>query len=515
MSHQQYRTRSQTVDQDRTAGVVNSKYKDRMSALRALNNHECKCKYTVRACVTENKPLIMYRWRHTDMGTGDLDSCVDDDDFFRWELTCIMNLKRPAVMIIFNTGDMADIIQAAIESGMPVTIVLGPLVSSYLMWHFGHGPTLYMLGTSASCAGFTAMYFLTEKMRNRSAVAPFLWSVQYLLTDAVMAPILQELESSCNALDQTFKKMEQALEMERAMINMYLRHLDTQKRDFMLKRPMYESDSEFQTEDKWIPEAASMPCALPIEWKLLHSIMVRAGMWKRNTPKALRARFLNYLNSKWKEAFQTEPRRFGNVWMYPETPAPGLAPSTFLGLCTPIHLLTLVSTHGEDSPHLPSYHHTAAIEIQSINDTLPMRVEYNFGLQEEFQYTSNVTEILISCTLYVKLAPLVASGGGTNPRYVNNILCAAIKKITWDYGGEGVQHLYGDEIHFTTLQETSDVELNRKYHDQAAGLSDDERAVRAQETQLMKLELPWWWTKPNTGHWHSHCMGHPLKIRIH
>eukprot|EP00727_Mastigamoeba_balamuthi_P000676 m51a1_g10605 hypothetical protein (105) ;mRNA; f:39130-39444 len=60
-------------------------------------------------------------------------------------------------------------IQAAIESGMPVTVVLGPLVSSYLTWHFGHGPTLYMLGTSASCAGFTAMYFLTEKMRNRSA----------------------------------------------------------------------------------------------------------------------------------------------------------------------------------------------------------------------------------------------------------------------------------------------------------------------------------------------------------
>eukprot|EP00727_Mastigamoeba_balamuthi_P000677 m51a1_g10606 hypothetical protein (211) ;mRNA; f:39724-40356 len=153
------------------------------------------------------------------------------------------------------------------------------------------------------------------------AVAPFLWSVQDLLTDAVMAPILQELESSCTALDQSFKKMEQALETERAAIDMYLRHLDTQKRDFTLKRPMYESDSESQTEDEWIPEAASVPCAPPIEWKSLHSIMVRAGMWKRNTPKALRARFLNYLNGKWKEAFQTEPRQFGNVWMYPETPA--------------------------------------------------------------------------------------------------------------------------------------------------------------------------------------------------
>eukprot|EP00727_Mastigamoeba_balamuthi_P014716 m51a1_g9870 hypothetical protein (121) ;mRNA; r:73987-74349 len=120
-----------------------------------------------------------------------------------------------------------------------------------------------------------------------------------------------------------------------------------------------------------------------------------------------------------------------------------------------------------------------------------MRVGYDFDSQEEFQYTFNMTEILTLCTLYVKLAPLVTSGGGTNPRYMNDILCAAIEKITWDYGGEGVQHLYCDEIHFTMLQETSDMELDRKYHDQAAGLSDDKCAVRVQGTQLVKLELPW------------------------
>eukprot|EP00727_Mastigamoeba_balamuthi_P004454 m51a1_g14006 hypothetical protein (76) ;mRNA; r:1075213-1075440 len=74
MSHQQYRTCSQmgpmpctgapfgcayAVDQGHV-DVVDSKYKDRMSALRALSNHEHKCKYTVQVCVTENKPLIMY-----------------------------------------------------------------------------------------------------------------------------------------------------------------------------------------------------------------------------------------------------------------------------------------------------------------------------------------------------------------------------------------------------------------------------------------------------------------------
>eukprot|EP00727_Mastigamoeba_balamuthi_P014717 m51a1_g9871 hypothetical protein (134) ;mRNA; r:74606-75007 len=116
-------------------------------------------------------------------------------------------------------------------------------------------------------------------------------------------------------------KMEHVLKMERAAIDMYLCHLDMQKHDFMLKRPMYESDSKSQTEDEWIPEATSAPCALPIEWKSLHLIMVHVGMWKCNTPKALRVRFLNYLNGKWKKAFQTEPRQFGNVWMYPKMPA--------------------------------------------------------------------------------------------------------------------------------------------------------------------------------------------------
>eukprot|EP00727_Mastigamoeba_balamuthi_P001664 m51a1_g11495 hypothetical protein (452) ;mRNA; f:34-1860 len=52
-----------------------------------------------------------------------------------------------------------------------------------------------------------------------------------------------------------------------------------------------------------------------------------------------------------------------------------------------------------------------------------------------------------------------------------------------------MQHLYGDKIHFTILQEILDVELDRKYHDQAARLSDDEHAVRVQGTQLVKLEL--------------------------
>eukprot|EP00727_Mastigamoeba_balamuthi_P004453 m51a1_g14005 hypothetical protein (83) ;mRNA; r:1073166-1074962 len=47
---------------------------------------------------------------------------MDDDDFFHWELMRIMNLKRPAVVIIFNTRDLADIVP--ILSGMAMYMLM-------------------------------------------------------------------------------------------------------------------------------------------------------------------------------------------------------------------------------------------------------------------------------------------------------------------------------------------------------------------------------------------------------
>src|SRR5512139_1306831 len=115
-------------------------------------------------------------------------------------------------------------------------------------------------------------------------------------------------------------------------------------------------------------------------------------------------------------------------------PQNGLTPQQFLGLKVPIHLPTLVSTRGEDTPHLPTAHHTMAIEVSSITDVLPVRTGYDFGSQEEFSYLANTTEILTSCTLCVQLSALTAAGGGNSPRYVDDVLCAAIEKIEWLYG---------------------------------------------------------------------------------
>lgn len=199
---------------------------------------------------------------------------------------------------------------------------------------------------------------------------------------------------------------------------------------------------------------------------------------------------------------------------------PGQNAQQFLGLMAPIHLPTLASTNGADTPHLPIPHHTAALEVSSINDTMPMRTGYDFGSQEEFQYLSNTNEILTKCTLVVKLAALDASSGSGNngtvkPRYVDDILNAAIEKVEWLYGSTASTNtIYGDENHFATFQETGDSELDRKMVEQACGLSTDERYLLAQSAQQVQMELPFYWSKTNAGHWHSYALGRPLKVRI-
>jgi hypothetical protein len=186
-----------------------------------------------------------------------------------------------------------------------------------------------------------------------------------------------------------------------------------------------------------------------------------------------------------------------------------------LGLKAPIHLPTLVSTRGEDTPHLPSSHHTAAIEVYGITDVLPIRTGYDLGSQEEFSYLTNTNEILTSCTVCVQLAQLAAVNGGQKARYIDDFLCGAIEKIEWLYGNNNpLEIITGDELHFCSLQETGEEELERKYALQAAGLTSDERASLATGEQWIYLDIPWWWTKAKAGHWHAYAWGRPTRIRV-
>jgi hypothetical protein len=50
--------------------------------------------------------------------------------------------------------------------------------------------------------------------------------------------------------------------------------------------------------------------------------------------------------------------------------------------------------------------------------------------------------------------------------------------------------------------------------EQACGLSTAERFNLAKAAQVVKLELPFYWSRANAGHWHSYALGRPLKIRI-
>jgi hypothetical protein len=194
---------------------------------------------------------------------------------------------------------------------------------------------------------------------------------------------------------------------------------------------------------------------------------------------------------------------------------PGLTPQQFLGLKVPIHLPTLISTRGEDSSHLPEGHHTQALEISGIDDVLPIRTGYDLGSQEEFSYLSNTNEILTSCTVCCQLASLTPGAGGNSPRYVDDVLCTAIEKIEWLYGNNNpLEVIYGDELHFATLQETPEEELERKYALQAAGLTTAERVTLAAADQWVYLDIPWFWTKRQAGHWHAYAYGRPTRIRI-
>lgn len=182
--------------------------------------------------------------------------------------------------------------------------------------------------------------------------------------------------------------------------------------------------------------------------------------------------------------------------------------SSFMGLCAPIHLPSLVSKSGEDSIRLPRGHQTLSIEVQGTTDIAPERQGVDFGQVDYFKYINNDNEVLKSCTLAVRLDALAVGAGGApgdRPRYVDDILCAAVERIEMQFGGNVLQTIYGDELHFRNQQECLEEELMRKNRLQAAGLSDAERATLATNQQWVYLEIPFWWTRSPSANWHQYA----------
>lgn len=188
---------------------------------------------------------------------------------------------------------------------------------------------------------------------------------------------------------------------------------------------------------------------------------------------------------------------------------------SFINLTAPVHLPSLASADGADSPHLPAPHKTQAIEVSGITDIAPERQGVDFGQVDHFKYINNDQECLKSVTLTVKLAPLAAGAGGAHPRYVDDILCAAIDHIDFMYAGKVLQSLYGDEIHFRTALETPHDEISRKYKLQGAGLTVDERVALAAAPQWINLEVPFWWTRSPSASWHQYALQRMTRVVIY
>ena len=191
----------------------------------------------------------------------------------------------------------------------------------------------------------------------------------------------------------------------------------------------------------------------------------------------------------------------------------------FLPLTVPTYLPSLVSPHGEDSPHLPVAHHTQAIELQGFSNVRPITQPSStgFGTTDRFEFKRNdTTDVLTACILCVELKGLIPDGGngGVNARYHDDVLCAAIDRIEFMYGDQVCQTLYGDQIHFMEEQELPEDEFQRRQRMRASGLSKQDRVTKAAANQWVYLEIPFWWTRSPAMNFHVYAFQRQVSVNI-
>lgn len=188
--------------------------------------------------------------------------------------------------------------------------------------------------------------------------------------------------------------------------------------------------------------------------------------------------------------------------------------NSFMGLGVPVHLPSLASPNGADSPFLPIPHHAKAIDMPGITDIPPERQGVDFGGVSYFKYISNDNEALLKAVLVLQLSPL-ASRTGANPRYVDDIALAAIEYVDFSFAGNLLQRLHGDELHFRMLQELDGNELERRKKLQAMGLGDAERAALAGDIQFVYCELPFFWTEEPSAAWQQYGFQRITNVVVH
>ena len=187
----------------------------------------------------------------------------------------------------------------------------------------------------------------------------------------------------------------------------------------------------------------------------------------------------------------------------------------FFNLTTPIFLPTLTSSSGADSPHLPLPHHSQAPEVIGFTDLQPDRSGVDFGQQTFFRYANNDNDILKTCTLCLDVTGLVDPNGCVLSRYIDDLGLGCVEKAEFWYGGNVLQTLHGDELHFKMMQETAHDELTRKCKLQGAGLSDAQRAVLYKNKDtFLYTDIPFWWSQKYENHWHQYAFQRLTRIVI-
>jgi hypothetical protein len=158
--------------------------------------------------------------------------------------------------------------------------------------------------------------------------------------------------------------------------------------------------------------------------------------------------------------------------------------------------------------------------VPGYTDIQPERTGNDFGQDMWFKYISNDHEVVKKVWLAVKLAPLAAAGGGTQPRYPDDVLCQAIEWAEVTIGGTALQRLWGDEIHAKQMRTLIPDDLANAYKLQRAGLLVADRVDLANVAThpdgfWVWLQMPFWFTETANKHWHQYACQRTTRIQFH
>jgi hypothetical protein len=152
--------------------------------------------------------------------------------------------------------------------------------------------------------------------------------------------------------------------------------------------------------------------------------------------------------------------------------------------------------------------------VPGYTDVQPENSAVDFGQVDYFKYINNDNEVLKSVDVMLVLDALTAAASGTNPRYVDDVICAGMEKVEFFYGGKCLQSLTGDEIHFRLEQETPEEEYDRICHLSVTNTTARERAALATGQQLVSLTIPFWWCRNETDAWHQYAFQRLTRVVI-